>query len=424
MRKYVWAVVVVLIVGLFLAGCGKKEEQVQSGKQKITYMFAGGSTNEEIIKEATALFKEKHPNIEVELIYVPDWGAYNNKIATAIASNTAPDVVALDVTMTGNFLRKNALLDLSDYINNDPEFQKIKEDIFPATLWHPITAGDKIYGIPAWQNPDVMYYNKNHFDEAGIPYPDASWDYDRFVKEAMKLTKKENGKIVQFGTWGLGWYWNYLWAYGADILNEDGTECIITKPEAKAAIQFLIDLSNKHRIAPAKGEAADQTDYQAFMTGKVSTFVSGHYMVPMLKDVKEFEWDIAVPPHGKNRVYYNNVIYWQVLAATKAPDAAWEYVKFLASPEVQRLIVERENDVPILRSMMESDAFLNPAVPPKSDQVYIDALAASRTCSIHIDSRVSGLFTDALDAIKLGVKDIDTALAEAAKDINEHLRER
>ena len=314
-------------------------------------------------------------------------------------------------------------MDLTEYIENDEEFQDRKADIFPATLWDSITVDGGVYGIPAWQNPDVLYYNKNLFDEAGVSYPDETWDYDRFVQEGLKLTKTDNGRVTQFGTWGFNWYWNYLWAYGADVLNEDGTKCILDTPEAREAIQYMIDLSQKHHIAPRPGEAGEGSNYQAFMTGKVATFASGRYMVPMLKDVKDFDWEISVLPHAKKRVILNNVIYWLILNTTKAPEAAWKYVKFLSGPEVQKIISESGNDVPILKSVMDSDSFTNPDLRP-DEQVYVQALSNSRPFPIVMDVRIDSMIGDTISAIHLGQKTVAQGLKELTEQINRHLAER
>jgi|GEM_PF-3673803 multiple sugar transport system substrate-binding protein len=425
-RKYwLWLFLLVFVVAFMLGGCGKKKGTIEeSGKTKITYMYAGGSTNDEIMKEATKLFEEKKPEIDVELIYVPNWATYIDKITTSLASNSAPDVIVLGVYQVGDYVRKNALLDLSPYMKADPDYQKQKSEIIPTSLWDTISYNGQILGVPAWQNPDVMYYNKKLFDGAGVSYPDGNWDYQKFLAASQKLTKKNGNKVEQYGTWGLGWYWNVLWAYGADVLNSEGTKCAMDTPEAQEAIQFIIDLAQKYHVAPRPGEGGEQTDYQAFMTGRVATFVSGHYMVPMLKDIKDFDWDISVLPHQKERVSLNNATFWLVMKNSKQPKAAWEYVKFLSGPEVQNIIVKYENDVPILKSVLESDKFLNPKIPPVSDRVYIDALKQSRSFPIASDPRMDQIISDAITAVNLKQMDVATAMRKVTKEINQHLKER
>ncbi len=243
------------------------------------------------------------------------------------------------------------------------------------------------------------------------------------MQECLKLTKIQNGKVTQFGTWGFNWYWNYLWAYGAEVLNEDGTKCTLDTPQAREAIQYMIDLSQKHHVSPRPGEAGEGNNYQAFMTGKVATFASGRYMVPMLKDIKDFDWDISVLPHARERVTLNNVIYWLILNSSKAPEAAWEYVKFLSGPEVQRIISESGNDVPILKSVMNSSSFENSDLRP-DEKVYIQALANSRPFPIVMDVRIDGLIGDTVSAINLKQKTVPQGLQEVARQIDKHLAER
>ena len=39
---------------------------------------------------------------------------------------------------------------------------------------------DHLYGLPWVMMPVVLYYNKDHFDAAKLPYPDRSWDWAHF----------------------------------------------------------------------------------------------------------------------------------------------------------------------------------------------------------------------------------------------------
>ena len=119
----------------------------------------------------------------------------------------------------------------------------------------------------------------------------------------------------------------------------------------------------------------------------------------------------------------NNVIYWLILNSSKAPEAAWEYVKFLSGPEVQRIISESGNDVPILKSVMNSSSFENPDLRP-DEKVYIQALANSRPFPIVMDVRIDGLIGDTVSAINLKQKTVPQGLQEVARQIDKHLAER
>ena len=45
-----------------------------------------------------------------------------------------------------------------------------------------------------------VYYNKDLFDAAGLPYPKDDWDWDEFLNVAQQLTQRDaQGKITQWG---------------------------------------------------------------------------------------------------------------------------------------------------------------------------------------------------------------------------------
>ena len=52
----------------------------------------------------------------------------------------------------------------------------------------------KQLGIPKDLDSAAVWYNKDMFDEAGIPYPTADWTWDDFREIAKKLTKADGSQ--------------------------------------------------------------------------------------------------------------------------------------------------------------------------------------------------------------------------------------
>jgi ABC-type glycerol-3-phosphate transport system substrate-binding protein len=69
-----------------------------------------------------------------------------------------------------------------------------------------VEAGGKthIYGVDVCTVGPVLYYNKDMFDAAHVPYPPTDpaqqWTWDQFVGYMKQLTKVVNGKTTQYGT--------------------------------------------------------------------------------------------------------------------------------------------------------------------------------------------------------------------------------
>src|SRR5690606_34937624 len=113
----------------------------------------------------------------------------------------------------------------------------------------------------------VLWYNKDIFDKAGVPYPPSNpgeWTWEEFVETARALTVDRNGRRpgdpgfdpnriqtygVAFGTW-----WApvlpFVWSNGGDWFDETGRQVLIDQPESVEALQNLADLIYKHRVAP------------------------------------------------------------------------------------------------------------------------------------------------------------------------------
>ncbi len=83
---------------------------------------------------------------------------------------------------------------------NASEFEHA--DAFPEPLLKGMSdaTGGKLYFFPTNWNNVVVFYNKDLFDAAGIPYPKKSWTWSEFLDAAQKLTKRDaSGQVTQYG---------------------------------------------------------------------------------------------------------------------------------------------------------------------------------------------------------------------------------
>jgi ABC-type glycerol-3-phosphate transport system substrate-binding protein len=67
-----------------------------------------------------------------------------------------------------------------------------------------------------------------------------------------------------------------------------------------------------------------------------------------------------------------------ISAQSTKKDEAWAFARFLASDTAQRIINEDGANIPALRSIVESDAFLHhPATPGMHNEVFLEELPGS-----------------------------------------------
>ena len=324
-------------------------------------------------------FYKTHPNIRVEVESVP-WLRMFDKLLISTAGGRTPDVSRISSTYFVPCAAKNLLEDLGPYIENDPEFD-ISDFYAPAVEgWGKYNG--KLYAIPGDVDIYAMYYNKTMFDRYHIPYPDATWNWDTFLGVARKLSKDLNGdgKLDQWGCVPDQTWQTYVWQNGGDVLNKDNTRCILDSRAAYEGLQWMCDLRTKHHVAPSAADAADIGSQKMFTNGQIGMYMSGSWAAGIVfpKEITTFEYDCAPMPKGKQRASFIGGACWGILRGSKHKEEAWELIKFMSSPSMQKHFAEKKQIIPSRRSVAESGAYLYLNAPPKNKQAFIDAIAYGR----------------------------------------------
>jgi len=222
----------------------------------------------------------------------------------------------------------------------------------------------------------ALFYNKKMFDDAGIAYPDDTWDWDKLVEVAHKLTKDTNGdgKPDQWGvyteTTDMENAWSSLvWQAGGDILAPDGTKTALDTDQAAQGLQFLQDLIWKEKVLPDPALFAETGD--PFESGKAAMEINGSWLVPT-DEAAGLEFGIAPLPKGPAAQATSvNPTGAVIYKGTKSPDAAWALVKYLASPEAQEKIMALKASVPVNKEILSTTY----ASAFDGAQVFADALS-------------------------------------------------
>ena len=317
----------------------------------ITYSIWGDPQeikNQQAIVDA---FHATTPKITVK-VTVSDWDPYWDKLQTSIAGGDAPDVFAMDGPLFPDYQTRDVLLDLKPFIDRDGYDLGQLADQAVSDFKTP----DGQFGVPRDLNVVALYYNKKMFDTAGIPYPDDTWDWAKLVEVAKQLTLKgAGGKTSQWGFYtestDMENYWSELvWQNGGDIISADHKTSLVGSDQAAGGIQFLQDLIWKHKVMPdaaitdALGDAFEQG--QAAMEANGSWLVATHQAAGL-------DFGIAPLPKGPaGQATSINPTGAVVYKGTKSPEAAWAFVKYLASPAAQTKLMELKASLPANKAVL------------------------------------------------------------------------
>ena len=367
----VGAVLAACAPGVAPAGSGGSEAAVEVTDIRL---IAWGNPTEVEAREATLdMFHTEHPEIHVDFLHVPD--QYLEKLQTMLAGGDIPDVIFLGNGDVPSFSSRNQLAEFDSLIARD-NFDT--SDIFETNLALYNVDGVQ-YGFPVDAPSQQLFYNKTRFEEAGVPFPssdweDPSWDWATFLAAATALTDKENnqwGWQTKAGNFRAWWIW--VTANGGTFFNEDGTECLLNSPAAVDAFQFLGDLIHVHEVSPRVDVAAEMGSAELFESGVTAMETWWPAMGRMRTNIQDFEWDVAPHPQGDvTKAGSGGGTGHTIAKASKEIDAAWVFVTWVVSTPAVEKWTEIMGIVPPLKSVAESDVFLQPGQPPEHISVFTD----------------------------------------------------
>lgn len=296
------------------------------------------------IKKIAEEFTKENPNIKVSVEITP-WDQYWTKLEAAATGGKAADIMIMHSNESHKYMSNGVLLKLDDIVENkDVDLDNYYEGISDLYSYE----GSQ-YGIPKDVSTVALWYNKTLFDEAGVAYPDDSWNWDTFLAAAKKLTNKDAG------TYGYAaannsqdGYNNFIFQNEGTVLNEDRTKSTFSNPNTVEALQWYIDLINKEHVSPTLDQLAENDPQTMFQSGKLAMFTGGSWMPGVFKD-NEYtlkNCDVAVLPQGKTRAAQLNGLGYSIFSKTEHPEEAKKFVAFLASEKGNQIQAETGTSIP------------------------------------------------------------------------------
>jgi len=400
---------------LLLPGCAPGDD-APSRKSKIKLTVSFGSFLDEIraLKAVLKDFEETHPDVVVKPIFIA--GNYYDKVKVMLAGNKPPDLMWMGQGFA-MFATRGAFLPLDDlygHIDPDEYYAEVLD-------WYRFDG--KLQGFPYGVDLAVIAYNKDLFDDAGVPYPTENWTVEEFLEMAGKLTidTDGDGRIDQYGYMGDFDHGTF----GDAILSPDRTRCTLDTPESARLLQLNVDLRLKYKVSPPREDALNSMGAAEipFLMGRIAMWKAAAWYFPMLRrKIDSFDWDIAFMPTGTQRAHWASSGGFAVSRTTKHPKEAVELLKVLASPEMAFRM--GGTTLPVKRDAAQRMARQWKA--PPEHYAYV----LEMTDYLHAMPRIPALneilsiMYRNTDSAHLGKKTPEECLREAAREINAVLRDQ
>lgn len=314
-------------------------------------------------EEAFPQFESEHP--DVTLVWEPHGDGWEEKVLTQMAAGTAPDVMSTWPPVINTWAEKQQLLDLQPLVDVDlPNADELFIGTSWAQMWDPIT--QIRMGMCTGVDVTSVYYNKQAFEEAGVPLPTPTWTTDEYTAAAEALTVRDaNGNVTRWGgqfrpDYVLGYFY-YVEAFGGNVRDNDTfMTCLLGEEPAQQALEWIrsgmwdLNAFGQNNQIEGSGLPNPWTDA---LPANILAFAerSADQFFSLAESMPEGSWDIAHTPSGPaGAAAMGAPDCWAVYKGVTDrgnQDAAWQFIKWLAASEYyQDNIAIKAGRIPTLLS--------------------------------------------------------------------------
>jgi multiple sugar transport system substrate-binding protein len=334
--------ILTLLLFVFLAACGGSEDAAQDEAESAVeegaevapaadetaevnlWIFEG---EEEFLPRLEEEFEAQNPDIDLRITEIPE-GDYVTKIDTALAAGDPPEIgfiyerrwVKADRVLSVQEALEAEGIDVSEF-NQGP-------------MGAACLVEDDVYCMGTYSGGMVLFYNKDMFDEAGLPYPSTTeaMSMEEYAEIAALLSN--DAEEIQDKVWGGTSDIMLYWSDPAYIFSEDGRTAVVDDEATINAHQILADMI-------AAGHAPSPSDFDLFgdaamaAQGQQAMWIIDNIVgIESLEAVGDINWGVAPVPvesAGDSPWVSSWTDAFGVFADSDNPEAAKKFITFLAT---------------------------------------------------------------------------------------------
>ncbi|MDQ8733180.1 extracellular solute-binding protein [Paenibacillus sp. LHD-38] len=371
----VWSKFVIpfVVMTLMLSACSfggddKGTEKDQQSTLKVMYYDEGA-----FFQDYGMIFSALYPNVEIEVvstqgIYSEDQKDYDAAYNKFIEEKQ-PDLLMLDTEKYKKMAQDGKLYDLDAVIEKE---KYDTEGLIPGMLdYLRELGGGRLFGITPNFYSQVLFYNKDLFDEFKIEYPTDRMSWNEVIQLARRFPVEGDAKDRIYGL-KMGYNENLFEVAsmlaasdGISYVNAAQREMTINTDSWKNAVQTALDAVNSNSLyfESMNNQESDMAqtyeDYllrDPFISGRLAMAIGDNNYISQMKQAGENEkvkdkivknWDLVTVPVGQQNPDQSNMTSFQNLFAIRAEspnkETAWEFLQYVTSEEYARVKSKSNN---------------------------------------------------------------------------------
>ena len=334
-----------LLLAPTACSCG---ERGRLSSEPVTISFDYPDDEAVYYEELIAEFNEIYP--QVTIVNVDDRGD----------DELSPDVFFTSPFELSDQLEEKAILSLDPLIQQDESF--IPSDYYPGTV-EQFTWEDKLWAAPAGVSVMVLYYNKDLFDQYGVPYPRPGWTWDDFLDAAQAM---RDPVYDIYGYGDIDQYFDpliFIYLHGGSITDsmQNPTRMTYDEPQTIEAMEWYAALLHDYNVAPQRTQLYE-------IGGNAMAGVYGNRVGMWIDWIDQrggssnssddwpalwkMRWGMAPLPRAEQAIVPMVTVGYAISSNTAHPEACWEWIAFMQ--DQTRVPFDM---IPARKSLAESDEY-------------------------------------------------------------------
>lgn len=407
-----------LFLVLFLAACNNSSGANANGSDadgpaEVEFWHAMSGPHEEAIKKFADDFNSTHEDITIKPVNQGSYEDLQQKIMAAAKAGNLPDMAQATTNVIPEYIDNKFITSLNDFIE-DPEVGLSEDELndYIEVFRDSSTWDDTYYSLPFSKSTRVLFYNQTLLEENGLEAP-KTWDE---LQEVAKTVTKD-------GVVGMGFENSYeaefqgiLKQMGGTYMDEATGEPEFASKEGQEAMGMISGMIDEG-IARTAGE--DEYMSNPFGRGDVAMYIGSSAGIPHVGGAMEdgIEWSTAPIPtlDGEAATTFagNDIVIFNQSEDVEQK-AAWEFIKYLTSPEVTSEWSMLSGYLPIRQSALDTEEYQkfleeNPAYKAGTEQFDAGFFIAR----VPGGDAVRNIVLEEMDYILQGMKSVEEGLTEA-----------
>lgn len=286
----------------------------------------------------------------------------NQKLLIATAGGDPPDVAGLFASQIGPFAATGAIEPLDELTADGT----VTETTYKPFIWRICAPKGRLYAAASTPNTCAIYWNKDHFRQAGLDPEKPPVTMEELTEFADKLMIRNGDSIERIGFLPNepGW-WDYYWGiyWGNKLYDENTGYFHIDTPAQREAFKWYQSFPLKYNVKDmqtfASGFGQFNTPQNAFINGKVSIIVQGSFFCKFIElnnPAFQGHYGISYVPLPKslnlpaNSISLGDLDCWVIPKGARHKEAALEFLRYLTRQDViEALCTEHAKPSPLMK---------------------------------------------------------------------------